>query len=507
MLKNKWLTVIALTLFSLCVMVFAGCTLEGDIETLREKVNEEQYSSTTTFWDVSDGENWFSDRSISSGATHTYRFYTQQEGYSYWVAWLDSDAPNNSNGFADIKVAVKREGYSNYIVNPTDGKINYGNANRDIQFGVFISGYIIIEVYGNSSGKYEMGFGSYEGIWSTSTELVYNPVNATALYSDTWTNGTIASCEVKWYSFYAYSGTTYYFWVNDIYGGDGSKTLDIEVHVFRSNGDYLYINDAYSYPASFYSSLTGTIYLGVRSYDGNWDSGTYAIAYNTSDTRPGSSGGGGGVPSAPAGVNATATSSSSITVSWDPVSDAASYDVYYEIGSSTTKIFADNTTGTSYTHTGLTANTTYYYYIKAKNSAGDESAYSSSTSLNSATTWSSGYSSGPIDLAYDVWHTSSLSPGTVDLYRFYANVGTEYYVDWYDYDNSSFSADIKVGVKREGSSSYTVEVLDSGNYDDRSSDDPFTIWFSTAVAGYYIIEVHGYSSNSSGSYRIKWSDY
>jgi hypothetical protein len=81
-------------------------------------------------------------------------------------------------------------------------------------------------------------------------------------------------------------------------------------------------------------------------------------------------------PDIPTNVSATALSSSSIQVSWDPVSGAASYDVYYEIGMSLTKNFAANVTSTSYTHTSLEANTSYWYYIKAKNSAG-ESAYSS----------------------------------------------------------------------------------------------------------------------------------
>ena len=84
------------------------------------------------------------------------------------------------------------------------------------------------------------------------------------------------------------------------------------------------------------------------------------------------------IPNAPTGVSATALSSSSISVSWSSIGNATSYDVYYEIGSSTTKNYAGNTSGTSYTHTGLQASTTYWYYIKAKNSAG-ESSYSSSS--------------------------------------------------------------------------------------------------------------------------------
>lgn len=113
---------------------------------------------------------------------------------------------------------------------------------------------------------------------------------------------------------------------------------------------------------------------------------TVTIYYST-----GSGGGGGDTkPNAPTGVTATAQSSSSISVSWDSVSGATSYRVYYEVGSSSDKNLADTVTGTSYTHTGLQASTTYYYYIKAVNSAG-ESGYSS---YKSATTQSSSSGGG-----------------------------------------------------------------------------------------------------------------
>jgi fibronectin type 3 domain-containing protein len=117
----------------------------------------------------------------------------------------------------------------------------------------------------------------------------------------------------------------------------------------------------------------------------------YIIAVNSEGAQSGyssyasattNSGGGGGgtAPSAPTGVSATAQSSNSISVSWSSVSGATGYRVYYAIGSSgASKTLANTVTGTSYTHTGLSASTTYYYYIIAVNSAG-ESAYSSSGS-------------------------------------------------------------------------------------------------------------------------------
>ncbi|MDR2393281.1 MAG: fibronectin type III domain-containing protein [Treponema sp.] len=102
----------------------------------------------------------------------------------------------------------------------------------------------------------------------------------------------------------------------------------------------------------------------------------------------------GKVPDTPSGVTAEARSSDSIIVSWNAVSGADDYKVCSGTSSSSVDSLASTVSGTSYTHTGLTANTTYYYYIKAVNSAG-ESGYSS---YASAKTSSSG-STTPTKLA------------------------------------------------------------------------------------------------------------
>ena len=90
------------------------------------------------------------------------------------------------------------------------------------------------------------------------------------------------------------------------------------------------------------------------------------------------------IPSAPTGVSAVLDSTGGIRVSWNSVSGATGYNVYYEIGSSSTKNLAGSVISSPYTHTGLQPNTTYYYYIKAKNSAG-ESVYSSYASVTTPT--------------------------------------------------------------------------------------------------------------------------
>jgi fibronectin type 3 domain-containing protein len=77
---------------------------------------------------------------------------------------------------------------------------------------------------------------------------------------------------------------------------------------------------------------------------------------------------------APSGVSATAEDSSSITVSWDEVDGASGYRVHRSTSSSSsatyTKVGSD-TTGTSYTDTELSSNTTYYYKVSAYNDNGE----------------------------------------------------------------------------------------------------------------------------------------
>ncbi|WP_068966963.1 cell wall-binding repeat-containing protein, partial [Desulfosporosinus sp. BG] len=81
-------------------------------------------------------------------------------------------------------------------------------------------------------------------------------------------------------------------------------------------------------------------------------------------------------PSAPANLKATTASSSQINLTWDPVQEATSYYVYGATSSSGTYTQIATVTTAGYINTGLWADTTYYYKIKAVNDAGT-SSYSS----------------------------------------------------------------------------------------------------------------------------------
>ncbi|MDE1874931.1 MAG: peptidoglycan-binding protein [Patescibacteria group bacterium] len=107
-----------------------------------------------------------------------------------------------------------------------------------------------------------------------------------------------------------------------------------------------------------------------------------------------------GVPSAPTGLSASSVSASSISLSWTASPTATSYKVYRSTtNSGFSTAVATGVTGTSYTDTGLTSGTTYYYEVagvddsgEGLNSSSANAAPSSSSSSSSSNTRS--YSSG-----------------------------------------------------------------------------------------------------------------
>ncbi len=102
-------------------------------------------------------------------------------------------------------------------------------------------------------------------------------------------------------------------------------------------------------------------------------------------------------PSAPTGLTATASSSSAIGLTWSAVTPPANCTISsYSVYGSTTRGFtpgsgnliASGVTGTSYSNTGLTASTTYYYKVEAVDTVGSSapSTQAQATTLSNVTT-------------------------------------------------------------------------------------------------------------------------
>jgi hypothetical protein len=152
-------------------------------------------------------------------------------------------------------------------------------------------------------------------------------------------------------------------------------------------------------------TANATYYYEVFAVNAVGDSGASNVASASTST-----------PAAPTGLTATAVSSSQINLSWNTDSGATDGFLVYRSTNATSGFSEIGTTAagvTTYSDTGLTANTTYYYEVFAVNAVGDSGASNvafASTSTPAAPTGltATAASSNQINLS---WNTDSGATG------------------------------------------------------------------------------------------------
>jgi fibronectin type 3 domain-containing protein len=244
-------------------------------------------------------------------------------------------------------------------------------------------------------------------------------------------------------------------------------------YVYRassSSGTYSYIVSTISVSYTDTGLSANTAYYYKVSARNDYGESPQSTSYGYATTS-------GTAPSAPSSVSASAQSANSITVSWDSVSGASSYYVYRASSSSGTYSYVVSTGSVSYTDTGLSENTSYYYKVSAYNNYGESPQ---STSYGYATTLGT----------WGLWE-GYLSPGEVHYYGFNASSGY-YQIFWEDLDYFETYGDIRVSAI-DNNGTYLFNKVDAG-YDGQRVYVPFS--------GYITLEVEGYDYSSSGNYRI-----
>ncbi len=157
------------------------------------------------------------------------------------------------------------------------------------------------------------------------------------------------------------------------------------------------------------------------------------------------------VPSTPTGLGATAASSSQINLSWT-ASTASGCTITYDVFRSTTSGFtpsssnqvASGVSGTSFSDTGLAANTTYFYLVEATDTAGTSAASNQASATTLTATAVQINSGGP-----------AVAPFVAD--EFFAGGGTINHANTIDLSGVTNPAPMAVyQTARIGSFTYTI---------------------------------------------------
>ena len=153
--------------------------------------------------------------------------------------------------------------------------------------------------------------------------------------------------------------------VNQARGAAGSSTLGFaNTPLYQLAATSAYANDFHDIA----DGSTNLYYPAVTGYDDATGLGTF----NGASLLAGLSGGASTPPTVPAApTNLTATAGNAqIALSWTASTGAASYNLYRSTSTGTEALYKSGLTAASYTDTGLTNGTAYFYQVAAVNSAG-----------------------------------------------------------------------------------------------------------------------------------------
>ena len=258
---------------------------------------------------------------------------------------------------------------------------------------IFVEG---VDAY-TSSDYYWWG-GNLEGVshspvtLSVANQLVYSAHDyGPAVYGQAWFNGstTAASLDSVWTTHWGYVAKNGIapVWLGEF--GTPNDAASVQNSAAGSEGQWF--QSLVSYLAAdttlnwTYWALNGEDQLALL--DSNYDAtpvnstkqsmlASIQFPLNGGSSTPPVA------PVAPSGLTAAATSASTINLSWSASSTAGvSYTVYSGTSSgATTSARASGVTGTTYTATGLSASTTYFFTVKAVSASAGSSAASNQAS-------------------------------------------------------------------------------------------------------------------------------
>jgi len=202
-------------------------------------------------------------------------------GTTYYVWWNET----GSNGSGNKTLNVRVNGYySTGAVIFNNQETAWGTARN---FTPASDGTVYLRVTPSSSGQTGTFGIAYK---TTNTRPLVLPSNITALTAAIWKDGEITASTPLgelWYSFPVSSGTYNVWWNEPAANGNDSKTLNVKVSGYYSDGTVIFTEQdtAWATARNFTAASDDTVYLKVTPYTSG-QIGTFGIVHSTANTRP-----------------------------------------------------------------------------------------------------------------------------------------------------------------------------------------------------------------------------
>jgi hypothetical protein len=238
-----------------------------------------------TLIDYSDGRVIWYSFDITDG--NTYHFWSNIGGSGNTQGnGLKTTVPDISAYYSDgVEI------FKNFRTSGSSSNYPYWNNPQKFLSTSDDTVYVRVAVEGSSTAGGPGTFGIvYTENNSTRPVPPFNHPEPVPLTKGEWIDDEITSDSnfEAWYSFTATAGTNYYFWLNDDYDGDKTKSLNIQACFLYTNGTFATPNNQSTYwnrPFFFTPASSGTILVRVtpRLLP---NTGTFGIVYDTVELRP-----------------------------------------------------------------------------------------------------------------------------------------------------------------------------------------------------------------------------
>jgi hypothetical protein len=295
----------------------------------------------------------------------------------------------------------------------------------------------------------------------------------------------IKAGEKHYYRFPVTSGEYTIYWED---GSSQDTNWYISCTAWQNNGTAIFTDARYGYtsPRSFTATTAGYVTVEVKNNNGStrYNYTAYCLR-KESETDTGVA----ALPPAPlTGIKVTAPLAASITLRWDTVPDAVSYNIYRSPTQTAVPGLSGSSNSPEFTDSAVAPNTAYYYTVAPVNAAGKEGVRVQGAFACAAAHY-------PLQ-TYVSSQLMSLSAGSKHYYRLPVSAGQTYSITW---ENGS-SQDTNWYISCTAWQNDGTAIFTDARYGYTSPRS-----FTATTAGYVTVEVKNNNSSTGYDYQIYYN--